>query len=199
MDNKALGEQLKALRLKNGFSQDKLAETAGVSLRTVQRFENAESTPRMDTVKRLFQIFGKSSDEVLDCAKPEDKGYLLGMNLSGLAFLLIPLFGAVLPIVLWMSRKDKIARVSLLGRDLVNFQLTWSAVYYLGLALNSWINRYMLSSGEVSRSIVMTGFYFSLGIKLAVWTVVIVMIFWNTNRINKGLTARYFPKIRFLR
>src|SRR5690606_22059074 len=132
MDSKALGVKLKALRLKNGYCQDELAESAGVSLRTVQRMENAETIPRMDTVKRIFQIFGMSPDEILDWTHAEDKGYLLGMNLSALAFLLIPLFGVVLPIVLWMSRKDKIAGVSELGRKLVNFQLTWTAIYYLG-------------------------------------------------------------------
>ncbi|MCE7053221.1 helix-turn-helix domain-containing protein [Algoriphagus sp. AGSA1] len=57
MDSKALGVKLKTLRLKNGFSQDELAATAGVSLRTVQRFENSEAIPRMDTVKRIFQVF----------------------------------------------------------------------------------------------------------------------------------------------
>ncbi len=199
MDSKALGVKLKTLRLKNGFSQDELAATAGVSLRTVQRFENSEAIPRMDTVKRIFQVFGMSPDEVLDWTQSEDKGYLLGLNLSGLAFLLIPLFGVVLPIVLWMSRKDKIAGVSELGRNLVNFQLTWTAVYYFVLALNSWFSRYMMSSGEVSPSIIMTGVYISLGIKLTVWTIVIGMISWNTYRINKGLQAKYFFKINFLR
>ena len=43
MDSKALGVKLKALRLKNGYSQDQLAESAGVSLRTVQRMENSEA------------------------------------------------------------------------------------------------------------------------------------------------------------
>ena len=80
MDSKALGVKLKTLRLKNGYSQDELAESAGVSLRTVQRMENAEAVPRMDTVKRLFQIFGMSPDEVMDWTQTEDKGYLLGMN-----------------------------------------------------------------------------------------------------------------------
>ncbi len=103
--------------------------------------------------------FGLSPDEVLDWTHTEEKGYLLGMNLSGLAFLPIPLFGVVLPIVLWMSRKDKLAGVSELGRDLVNFQLTWTAVYYSGLTLNGWVDKYMMSSGDVSPGIILTGAY----------------------------------------
>lgn len=87
MDGKLLGLKLKTLRLKKGFSQDELAESAGVSLRTVQRMENAEAIPRMDTVKRLFQIFGLSPDEVLDWDQTENKSFLLGMNISGLIFI----------------------------------------------------------------------------------------------------------------
>lgn len=199
MDNKALGVKLKTLRLKNGFSQDELAESAGVSLRTVQRLENAEAIPRMDTVKRIFQIFGMSPNEVLDWTQSEDNRYLLGMNLSGLAFLLVPLFGVVLPIVLWMSRKDKIAGVSVLGRDLVNFQLTWTAFYYLVLTISGWVTSLILSSGDVRPSVVLTAAYITIGIKLTVWSLVIIMISWNTYRINKELPTKYFPKINFLR
>jgi transcriptional regulator with XRE-family HTH domain len=199
MDNKALGVKLKSLRLKNGFSQDQLAESAGVSLRTVQRMENAEAIPRMDTVKRLFQIFGLSPDEVLDWTQSEDKGYLIGMNLSGLSFLLIPLLGVVLPIVLWMSRKDKITGVSQLGSQLVNFQLTWAVFYYLGITLTGWFTKFVMSSGDLQPSDLIIGFNITVGVKLTAWFLVSIMIIWNTYRINKGLKVRYLPKINFLR
>lgn len=201
MDSKALGVKLKTLRLKNGFSQDELAESAGVSLRTVQRMENAEAIPRMDTVKRIFQIFGMSPDEVLDWTQAEDKGYLIGMNLSGLGFLLIPLFGAVLPLVFWMSKKDKIAGVSDVGRDLVNFQLTWTAFYYLAMALISWFSTYQIisGSGDVNPSYLLIGAYSRGGLIIALYSFIFSMISWNTYRINKGLKVKYLPKINFLR
>ncbi|RAI88349.1 helix-turn-helix protein [Algoriphagus yeomjeoni] len=201
MDSKALGVKLKTLRLKNGFSQDQLAESAGVSLRTVQRMENAEATPRMDTVKRIFQIFGKSPDEVLDWTQTEDKGYLLGMNLSGLAFLLIPFLGVVVPLVIWISRKDKIVGVSELGRCLVNFQITWAAIYYLGVNLYSWSYNYLsiAGNGDISPSNVMAFAWTRMGIILTIYIFVSSQIIWNTYRINKGLNNKYFPKINFLR
>jgi len=201
MDRKAFGLKLKKLRLKNGFSQDELAESAGVSLRTVQRMENAEAIPRMDTVKRLFQIFGMSPNEVLDRSQSEDKGYLLVMNLSGLAFLLVPRFGVVLPIVLWMSRKDKIAVVSELGRDLVNFQLTWTAFYYFTTTLIIWFYslKVISGSGDIQPSYLVTGSFIRLGVVAVLHSFIIVMISWNTHRINKGLPVTYFAKINFLR
>lgn len=199
MENKALGEKLKTLRLKNGFSQDELAESAGVSLRTVQRIENAEAVPRMDTVKRLFQIFGMSPEEVLDWSQTEDKGYLIGMNMSGLAFLLLPILGVILPLVLWMSRKDKVKGVAALGREIVNFQLTWITIYYLGLLINGWVLKYLMSSGDIVPSIILSGMYISVGIKITIWLLIVGMILWNTYKVNKGMPFKYFPKINFLK
>jgi len=201
MDVKVLGEKLKTLRLKKGFSQDELAESAGVSLRTVQRIENAETIPRGDTVKRLFQIFGMSPDEVLDWSQSEDKGFLMGMNLSGLIFLIFPLLGVVLPLVLWISRKDKIAGVSELGRNLVNFQLTWTLIYYVGVTIYSRSYKYFMlgGNGDISPSSLETIVWFRMGAVLTIYVIVSVMIAWNTYRINKGLSVKYFPKINFLR
>ncbi|MFC3415116.1 helix-turn-helix domain-containing protein [Algoriphagus hitonicola] len=129
MENK-IGQQLKALRLQSGFSQEELAEQAGVSLRTVQRFENAETTPRGDTVKRLFQIFGKSPEEVLDWSKEEHQGFLYTLILSGLLFLFSPILGLVIPLVLWLNRRNKVVEVDYLGKKLINFQLTLLIPYY---------------------------------------------------------------------
>ncbi|WP_425638115.1 DUF4870 domain-containing protein [Algoriphagus yeomjeoni] len=201
MDSKALGVKLKALRLKNGYSQDQLAESAGVSLRTVQRMENSEAIPRMDTVKRLFQIFGLSPDEVLDWTQTEDKGYLLGMNISGLIFIVLPLLGVVLPLILWMSRKDKIAGVSELGRSLVNFQLTWALVYYLWTTFCHWLISYfkLSGNGDVSPDIVYNYLHIRVGVIFFIYLIEILMVCLNTYRTNKGLKAKYFPKINFLR
>ncbi|WP_283411460.1 helix-turn-helix domain-containing protein [Algoriphagus winogradskyi] len=201
MDSKALGAKLKTLRLKNAYSQEELAESAGVSLRTVQRMENAEAVPRLDTVKRLFQIFGLSPDEVMDWTQTEDKGYLLGMNLSGLIFIVLPLLGVVLPLILWMSRKDKIAGVSELGRSLVNFQLTWALVYYLWSTFCGWLMGFFNFSGngDVSPALVYNYLYVRVGGIFFIYLLEIFMISLNTYRINKGLKVKYLPKINFLK
>ena len=187
--------------MKNGFSQHQLAESAGVSLRTVQRMENAEAIPRMDTVKRLFQIFGLSPDEVFDWTKTEDKQYLIWMNLSGLAFLLIPLLGVILPIVMWMSRKDKITGVNEQGRALVNFQLTWALVYYLWATFSDWIIGYFNFSGngDVSPDIVYNYLHVRVFVIFFIYLFEIIMISLNNYRIKKGLKVKYLPKINFLR
>lgn len=70
-----LGEKLKSLRVKNGMSQEMLAEKAGVSLRAVQRFEKSETKPRGDTllgysrfltkVPRKFMVWIRREIEII--------------------------------------------------------------------------------------------------------------------------------------
>ncbi len=53
METKNLAKKLKELRSLRGMSQEYLAEESRVSLRTIQRIENNESTPTGETIKRI--------------------------------------------------------------------------------------------------------------------------------------------------
>lgn len=53
METKNLAGKLKKLRTLRGMSQEYLAEESRLSLRTIQRIENNESTPTGETLKRL--------------------------------------------------------------------------------------------------------------------------------------------------
>lgn len=53
METKNLAKKLKELRALRGISQEYLAEESKVSLRTIQRIENNESTPTGETIKRI--------------------------------------------------------------------------------------------------------------------------------------------------
>jgi DNA-binding XRE family transcriptional regulator len=50
-----LGKKITELRLAKGLTQGELAEKCNVSLRTIQRIESAEVTPRSYTVKLIFE------------------------------------------------------------------------------------------------------------------------------------------------
>lgn len=52
-----LSEHLKKLRIDKGLSQEELSEKSNLSLRTIQRLENGESSPRDDTLNLLSQAF----------------------------------------------------------------------------------------------------------------------------------------------
>lgn len=49
-----IGKRIKEIRIKRELSQEDLAESAKVNLRTIQRIENNETTPRNKTLKLIF-------------------------------------------------------------------------------------------------------------------------------------------------
>ncbi|MDI9309007.1 MAG: helix-turn-helix transcriptional regulator [Limnohabitans sp.] len=56
MNQPELGKKVLELRLSKGLTQSELAELCNVSLRTIQRIELAEVTPRSFTVKTIFSV-----------------------------------------------------------------------------------------------------------------------------------------------
>jgi transcriptional regulator with XRE-family HTH domain len=58
MKNQNLSIKVKDLRNRKGFSQEQLAEESRLSLRTIQRIEKGESTPRGDTLSKLTRALG---------------------------------------------------------------------------------------------------------------------------------------------
>lgn len=61
---KALGDLVKAERIKLGFTQSELAHEMGLSLRTVGDIENYEGNPRFDTLCRVVAYLNLSGDSI---------------------------------------------------------------------------------------------------------------------------------------
>ena len=58
-------EKLYELRKKEGFSQEELAEKVNVSRQSVSKWESGQSTPEMDKLILLSNIFNISIDELV--------------------------------------------------------------------------------------------------------------------------------------
>lgn len=56
MNQPELGRKILELRLSKGLTQNELAEQCNISLRTIQRIELAEVTPRSFTIKSIFSV-----------------------------------------------------------------------------------------------------------------------------------------------
>lgn len=54
------------LRKQNKLTQDEVAEKIGVSRLTYSRYENGERKPNLDIIKQLADIYGVSSDYLLN-------------------------------------------------------------------------------------------------------------------------------------
>ena len=200
MKNIELSNRIKNLRIRKGFSQEELAEISGLSLRTIQRIENGENEPRGDSVKRLAKVFEVSPDEILDWDLYDDKGLLLGLNLSALSFIVFPLLGVLVPLIIWISKKDKVRNINKIAKSILNFQITWSIIFFARYAL--------IFAGVIFKfDLDKTGWIFHF-IEVAfinifwvgfLYTYNILFIVFNTFRIKNGKDVKYFPKIRFIK
>lgn len=131
MDNQNLAIKIKDLRSRKGYSQEQLSEESKLSLRTIQRIEKGESIPRGDTLLKLTKALGVTPDDLLEWTDIEDKGYLTLLNLSAVTGLLFnPFLGIIIPLVMWILKKDKIKFVDNYGKKIISFQITWTLLIY---------------------------------------------------------------------
>jgi transcriptional regulator with XRE-family HTH domain len=190
MKNKVLASRIKELRNRNGFSQEELAEKTGLSLRTIQRIENGETEPRGDSLKRIAMTYGVSPDEIADWQIMEDKNVLTMLNLSQLGFLAFPLLGIIIPLAIWIFKKEKIKGVNRLGISILNFQITWTSalcVIYIGSII-----RFML---PMRLPISIFGI---IGI-IALYVTNLLIIAYMTIKHLQDKEIEYKPSFKFLR
>lgn len=60
-----LADKIIALRKKNGWSQEELAEKLNVTRQSVSKWEGAQSVPDLDRILQMSRIFGVSTDYLL--------------------------------------------------------------------------------------------------------------------------------------
>ncbi len=200
MKNKELAKNIKTLRNRKGFSQEELSEKTGLSLRTIQRIENGETEPRGDSLKRLAATFDVSSDEIVDWTVQEDKGFLASLNLSALGFILFPLLGILIPLIIWISKKDKIRNGNEIAKDLLNFQITWTILLFVGYITIVISAVYeMQTTGNVDAGLISSRMIMNFIFLVTMYLYNLIFIIINTIRINSEKKVGYYPKIRFIR
>jgi uncharacterized Tic20 family protein len=203
MKNNDLAQKVKTLRNRKGYSQEELSEKTGLSLRTIQRIENGETEPRGDSLKRLATVFDVSPDEIVDWTVQEDNGFLVSFNLSALSFLLFPILGILVPLIIWIQKKDKIKQLNELAKRLLNFQITWNIILFVGFLFcvgrMTFVINAMMNSGYVTPMAITSAHKSMLFIILISYLYNLIFIIINSIRISKGKSAVYFPTIPFLR
>ena len=125
-----IGEKIKELRKKKGLSQEELAELAKVNLRTIQRIEKNESEPRGKTLNLICEVLEINIEDILDYGKLNDSNFLFFYHLSVISFLVIPIGNIILPLILWLTKKDKIIGLNEVGKNLINFQIIWTILTF---------------------------------------------------------------------
>ena len=67
-----LADRIVELRKKKGWSQEELAEAAGVTRQSVSKWESAQSVPDLDKILKLAEIFGVTTDYLLKDEKTSE-------------------------------------------------------------------------------------------------------------------------------
>ncbi len=178
------GKKIKEIRKKKGLSQEELAESAKVNLRTIQRIENNESEPRGKTLNLICEVLDINAEDVLDYGKQLDKNYLAIFHLSVVVFLAIPVGNIIVPLILWMNKKDKIIGLKEIGANLLNFQILWSIITFLSI------------TGFAFSKIMHYGYYpilLYVVIGLSVLNIILPITF--AIKTSKGKTENLYPNI----
>ncbi len=200
MENMYSEHNIKELRQRKGFSQEELAELTGLNLRTIQRIENGETDPRGDSLKRIAAALGVPPGEIIDWTMRENNHYLRTMNLSALTSLIFPLLGIIVPYILWSHKRDSVKGVDGLGKEIVNFQITWNIIVFALLILLRPILSFLsfvFSDGYITPfggglMSIFIYWYAALAYNL-------IMILINQLRLGIGKRVRYFPRIKFMK
>ncbi len=136
-----LGSKIIEARRTKGWTQEALAEATALSLRTVQRLEKGQNNPRAYTLRVLEEVLDWPAGDLSKAPlapkpamPPKAWTTLQLINLSALAIVVVPLLHLLFPLIIWHKNKMQ-QYVDELGRRILSFQILWSLLLVLALAL----------------------------------------------------------------
>lgn len=118
-----LNFMIKEMRISKGYSQEELAERSGISVRSIQRIENGESTPRGSTL----QLISKALEVDLSILLLEEKtnkkrekeiSTVQLMYFVTLIGVILPLGNVIAPAIVWKINKNESELVNKVGKNI---------------------------------------------------------------------------------
>lgn len=192
-----ISQRIKEYRVRLGLSQAQLAESSGLNLRTIQRIESGDSTPRGDSLQRLAATLETSPDQLMNWQAREDKNLLFLLHFSQLAFLAFPLLGIIVPLVIWLAQKDQVQGVNDTGKKVLNFQITWNLIFLIFTGSLALMKILHFNPEEVVPFPVSWSFLLLLTVIGYIYPV--VLIIFNLYRTSKSRESWYQPSIPFMK
>ena len=80
MKQPALGKKISDLRKQQGLTQEELVERCNINVRTIQRIEAGEVTPRSYTLRNILQVLGVDYESVVENEATESFSPILGIT-----------------------------------------------------------------------------------------------------------------------
>jgi len=141
MTPQTVAKNLSYYRKSRGFSQEELSRRTNVTVRTIQRIENAEVNPHLNTIKLLAAALDIEVEELLPLKNPKEetirKKWLLLLHATPLLGMFIPPCNVLIPLFLWIHKREDNPIYDEHGRKIVNFQI--SAVLLVALSFVSLV------------------------------------------------------------
>ncbi|TNE31575.1 MAG: helix-turn-helix domain-containing protein [Bacteroidetes bacterium] len=205
--NSSLGSSIQSIRKHRALSQSQLAEKSGLTLRTIQRIEADETTPRGDSLLRIATALEVSIQELTDSQLEENPGLNASIVWSSLSFIAFPFLGFLIPLIIWLPKRGRYKAVDKTAKTVLNFQATWMLLLILtpivaGVYLAGVMEDMTTTTNghnEVSPSKV-AGAIKNVALPLLLLSLTnIIATVWNGMRAMKGKQAIYPPAIPFIR
>ncbi|MAU71553.1 MAG: XRE family transcriptional regulator [Pseudozobellia sp.] len=129
------GKNLIYQRKLKGYSQQELSEKTEVTVRTIQRIEKGDVQPHLQTLKLLAAALDIDVNELLPIENPKEeaiqKKWLLLLHATPLLGFMLPLFNVLIPLFLWIHKREDNPLYNQHGVKVINFQITVLIFYFL--------------------------------------------------------------------
>jgi len=206
MSKSITGARLAEQRRLKGWTQEELAEKAGVTTRTIQRIEGGSVNPQAYTLKLLAASLNIDFRELVEDGTPPPKEeplqpsatapgigeriskqtfaesrFLVLMHLLPLSMVIMPGGNILFPLILWVMKRDEYEEYDIHGRAVLNFQLTMTLI--------------------IIASTILMVVYFPVGFPLfvvsGIYTIGLCIL--NAVKVANGKRIRYPLSIAFLK
>lgn len=123
-----IGEKIAENRKRQGLTQEALSELSSINLRTLQRIEKGKTVPRSHTLQNICDALDLNLDELSHFGKKEDMNFLIYMHLSVICGLFFSFADIIVPLILWLTKRDDIKWVDSQGANLISFRIVWNII-----------------------------------------------------------------------
>ncbi len=183
MENQSIAKNLLYQRKLKGYTQEDLSSKTQVTVRTIQRIEKGSVQPHLQTIKLLAAGLGVEVDALLPLEDPKEetiqKKWLILLHSTPFLGFIIPLANILIPLFLWIHKREDNKVYDVHGVQIINFQITISILYALSLVALVTIEKW--------------GFF----LFISVIPISVCIMLFNIVRVLNGKTCRY-PFIPFL-
>ena len=158
---------IKNIREQSGYTQAKLAELSGLSLRTIQRLEANNKPPKGHTLEVLSKVLDMAPASLQEQFQKKEESKAAAttaiqlINLAVLSFIGIPFGNIILPLILW-RKKRSIQLVDEMGRRIINFQIIFSATLVILLCLAPFVNKWLSTKAPIIFIVLLLAYTFNI-------------------------------------